>query len=79
MRLLPHEALKYSSNRPQSAPDATELDTNDSTLHSDTQQQQEMKAGLPQYHINCVELRWSPACNIIPQYPIRVVSRHPLS
>ncbi|CAN9199861.1 unnamed protein product [Alternaria alternata] len=36
------------------------------------EQQQEMKAGLPQYHINGVELRWSPACNIIPQYPIRI-------
>ncbi|CAN9129258.1 unnamed protein product [Alternaria alternata] len=56
----------------ESAPDATELDTNNSTPHSDTQQQQEMKAGLPQYHINGVELRWSPACNIIPQYPIRI-------
>ncbi|CAN9457029.1 unnamed protein product [Alternaria alternata] len=38
-----------------------------------TSQQQEMKAGLPQYHINGVELRWSPACNIIPQYPIRIM------
>ena len=71
-----HKAPVVSSNHYRVAPNATKPDASASTHSCCVTQQQQQKAGIPQYHISALELTWNSGYNIIPHYPIQVVSNN---